>query len=61
MLPQKAIDEFKEIYKKEFGKELSDKEAKLKANELMELFRVLLKPTPKKAKRKKAPKKLSRT
>jgi len=27
MLPEKAIQEFKELYKKRFGKELSDQEA----------------------------------
>ena len=44
MLPKKAIDEFKTIYQKEFGIELDEKEAIQKANELIELFKVLQKP-----------------
>ena len=40
-LPREAIEEFKEIYRKEFGEELSDDEASRKANNLIELFQVI--------------------
>lgn len=42
-LSKKAIDEFKEIYKKEYKKELNDYEASEAANNLVGLFRVLIK------------------
>lgn len=47
MLPDKAIEEFKEIYKKEFKEELSEKEAREKADNLIGLFRVVYR-SPKK-------------
>jgi hypothetical protein len=40
-LSREAIEEFKEIYRKEFGEELSDDEASQKANNLIELFEVI--------------------
>lgn len=42
-LSQKAIGEFKEIYKKEFGKELSDAEASEASNNLVNLVDLLIK------------------
>ena len=44
MLPKKAVDQYKEIFFREFGIKLKNKEATQKANELIELFKVLLKP-----------------
>ena len=41
-LPEKAIDQFKEIYLKEFGIELSQVEAARKAIDLFNLFKILL-------------------
>ena len=40
-LPREAIEEFKEIYKKEFGEELPDDETSQKANNLIELFQII--------------------
>ncbi len=40
-LPKQAIDEFKEIYKDEYKKELSDAEASEAANNLVGFFKVL--------------------
>ena len=48
MLSPEAIKEFKEIYKEENGRELSDAEALEMGNNLLNLFRVLLKPLSKK-------------
>jgi len=42
-LPKKAIDEFKEIYKKNYKKELTDAEASKAANNLVGLFDLLYK------------------
>lgn len=44
MLPEKAIQEFKELYKKRFGKELSDQEASYRANNLFNLYKVTYMP-----------------
>jgi hypothetical protein len=41
MLPQKAIDQFKELYKKRFGIELDDKEAEFRANNLINLYKAV--------------------
>ncbi|MDD5688666.1 MAG: hypothetical protein PHQ76_00090 [Caldisericia bacterium] len=40
-LPKEAIDEFKEIYKKNYEKELTDAEASEAANNLVGLFKLL--------------------
>lgn len=42
MLPQEAIDEYKIIFKKKFGVELSDEEASLRANNLVNLYKAVL-------------------
>jgi hypothetical protein len=41
MLPKKAVEEFKEIYKKSYGVELSDEEATDKANRLVNLYKAV--------------------
>lgn len=38
MLPPEAIQEFKKIYKAEFNEEISDTEATVKANRLIDLY-----------------------
>lgn len=43
MLSPKAIKEFKKIFKEEFGKELSDKEAFESGTNLLNYFKLLLK------------------
>jgi hypothetical protein len=44
MLPKEAVDEFKVLYKKRFGVDLSDAEASFRANNLVNLFRAVLGP-----------------
>ena len=41
MLPKKAIEEFKKIYKKSYGIELSDEETTDKANRLVNLYKAV--------------------
>ena len=41
MLPKKAIEEFKKIYKKSYGVELSDEVAADKANRLVNLYKAV--------------------
>ena len=45
-LSAKAIEEFKEIYKEEFGEELSDTQAQETALRVLRIFRLLLRPLP---------------
>lgn len=45
-LSSRAIQEFKEIYRKEYGITLSDGEAGLKGAKLLELFKVIARPIP---------------
>lgn len=40
-LPEEAIIEFQEIFKKVYGKEISHDEASLRANNLVSLYRVV--------------------
>lgn len=40
-LTQEAIDEFKEIYKKEYGKEISDDEAREMGTRLLRVFKII--------------------
>jgi hypothetical protein len=47
MLPKEAIDEYKVLYKKRFGVDLSDAEASFRANNLVNFYRVVLGPEPK--------------
>jgi hypothetical protein len=44
MLPKEAIQEFKELYKKRYGVELSDQEASRRANNLVNLYKVTYMP-----------------
>ncbi|HEY4497471.1 MAG TPA: hypothetical protein VJC20_01795 [Candidatus Paceibacterota bacterium] len=41
MLPKKAIEEFKKIYKKSYGVDLSDEEATDKANRLVNWYKAV--------------------
>ena len=45
-LSREAIDEFKAIYKDEFGKVLSDDEAREMGLRLLNFLKFLLEPTP---------------
>jgi hypothetical protein len=47
MLSKKAIEEFKQIYKKEFGKDISDAEAEEKGEKLLNAFAIIYRPIPK--------------
>ena len=41
MLPQEAIEEYKILYQKRFGIELTDEEAILRSNNLLTLYKVV--------------------
>lgn len=41
MLPDEAIKEFKKIYKRQYGIELSDEEASFRANNLIKLYQAV--------------------
>lgn len=41
MLPKKAVDEFKRIYRKRFGVELNDVEASRRANNFVNLYKAV--------------------
>jgi predicted nucleic acid-binding protein len=41
VIPQKALEEFKELYKKRFRKDLSDEEVYRKASKILDLFEVI--------------------
>jgi len=45
-LSKKAIEEFKEIYFREFGKYLSDAEAQVMGQRLISLFKIIYRPIP---------------
>ena len=47
-LSRKAIEEFKEIYRKETGQEISDEEARDIAEGLFFFFKLICRPLPKK-------------
>jgi len=40
MLPQEAIEQFKELYLKRYGVKLSDEEASYRANNLFNLYKI---------------------
>lgn len=44
-LPRKAINEFKEIYKKQHNVEISDAEANRLGNKLLNLYKLVYLPT----------------
>ncbi len=41
MLPKEAIEEFKVLYKKHYGQDISDEEASRRANNLVNLFKAI--------------------
>lgn len=45
-LPQKAVDEFKQLSKQEFNIELSDDEARDRATKFLNLMNLISKPIP---------------
>ncbi len=45
-LSKKAINDFKKIYRKEFGKTISDQEAQEKGQKLLSLFKIIYRPIP---------------
>ena len=45
-LSKEAIKEFKEIYYKEFGERISDKEAQEMGASLLSLFKIIYRPIP---------------
>jgi len=45
-LSKEAIEEYKQIYKKHFGEEISDEEARMQGENLIALFRVICRPIP---------------
>lgn len=47
MLTQEEINQFKEIYLKEFGNEINDQTAILLGNNLLNLMQAVYKPIPK--------------
>ncbi len=51
-LSQKTTEEYKAIYKKEFGKEITDAEAEEQGMNLLKLFQIIYKPIPKSWKNK---------
>ncbi len=44
MIFKEALEEYKRIYKKNFGKHISDKEAIKQANKLLNLIKVIHRP-----------------
>ena len=47
MISKEALDEFKMIWKKEFGTDISDEEALKRATNLLNLFKAVYKPIKK--------------
>ena len=47
-LSKRAIDEYKEIYLKKFGKKITDAEALEQGTKLINMMKVIYKPIPKK-------------
>ena len=47
MISKEALEEFKTIWKKEFGEEISDEKALDKATRLLNLFKAVYKPITK--------------
>ena len=43
MLSDKAIQEYKDVFKKEFGQDLTDKEAREQGERLVKFFEILIK------------------
>ena len=47
MLPEQAIIDFKAIWKKNFGEDISDEKATEEALNLLNLFNIIYRPMPK--------------
>ena len=47
MLSEKALDEFKKIWREEFGEEISDEKASELGINLLTLFNAIYRPVPK--------------
>lgn len=47
MISQEALEEFKKIYKKEFGEDISDKDALNEATNLLNLYKTVYLPLTK--------------
>jgi len=45
-LSKEALEEFKQIYKEEFGEDLTDAEAEEMATRVMRLYELLFRPLP---------------
>jgi hypothetical protein len=45
-LSKKAIDEFKEIYFREFGQNITDEEAQVLGSNLISLFKIICRSVP---------------
>jgi len=41
MLPKEAIEEFKDIYKKVFNEDISDEDALVRADKLLDLYKAM--------------------
>jgi hypothetical protein len=52
-LSKRAIEEFKKIYSQEIEENISDEKAKELGENLLELFKIIYHPIPKKEKREK--------
>jgi hypothetical protein len=52
MLPKKAIEEYRKIYKKEYRKEINYAEADEQGADLFALFKAIYRPIPRKWKTK---------
>jgi hypothetical protein len=50
MLSDKSIEEFQQLYKKHFGKEISKQEAMEQGLKLIQLMKAVLKPSKKRLK-----------
>jgi hypothetical protein len=45
-LSKESIEEFREIYQREFGKNISDEEAQEMGQNLLSLFKIVYRPIP---------------
>lgn len=45
-LPDKAIQEYVEIYEREFGEKITVEEARVQGERLLDLFKVIYRPIP---------------
>lgn len=46
-ISKEALEKFKEIYRKEYGKDISDEEALKQATSLLRLMKIIYRPIPK--------------